>query len=250
MAAGKNLWQVARAAESAYTARLRQVARQIDHMIRGLSHDDEDEVLKPSVQEEILQSLRAYSKIITPWARSVAKYMLADVGRRNEKVWRQVGRDMGRALDVELRYAPTGMVYQALQASQVELITSLPMEAAQRVHDVAQKGLIDSRRASEVAKDILKTGEVTKARATLIARTEVSRAACNLTQARAMYAGSEGYIWHTAEDEAVRPTHREQDGKYILWNKPPKTDKGLDPYHAGCGPNCRCYPEPIIPVYK
>lgn len=249
MAAKRSPWQVARGAESAYNSRLRQVARQIDHIVRGIAHDA-GEALKPDVQHDILHSLREYARIIRPWARSVARFMVADVARRNERAWFEVGKQMGRALHVEIQQAPTGMLFQALQASQVELITSLPAQAADRVHALTQAGLVDSRRADDVAKAILATGDVTKARATLIARTEVSRTASNLTQARAQYAGSEGYVWHTSEDEAVRPTHRKMDGKYVRWGHPPKTDANLDPYHAGCGPNCRCFPEPIIPVFK
>lgn len=248
MATGRRSpWQVARGAETAYNARLRQVARQIDHIVRGLAPDGEP---TPSAQQDILHSLREYARIIQPWARSVARFMLADVSRRNERAWAEVGKQMGRALRVEIAQAPTGMLFSALQADQVELITSLPLKAAERVHGLTQEALSTSRRAEDIARDILATGDVTKARATLIARTEVSRAASNLTQARAQYAGSEGYTWRTSMDGAVRDTHRKMEGKYVRWGHPPKTDKNLDPYHAGCGPNCRCYPEPIIPMFK
>jgi SPP1 gp7 family putative phage head morphogenesis protein len=200
---------------------------------------------------DITQTLTHYAHTLRPWAKAVARFMLADMARRNEKAWRTLSQDMGRALLVEIQQAPTGMLFSALMDSQVELITSLPLGAAQRVHDlVVNRGLIGSERSTTLAKDILASGQVTASRARLIARTEVSRAQCNLTQARAMFAGSEGYIWRTSRDADVRETHKEQEGKYIRWTHPPKTDKNLDPYHAGCGPNCRCYPEPIVPVFK
>lgn len=192
-------------------------------------------------------ALTKYADLILPWARTVARYMLADVARRNEQQWFANSKEMGRALRAELTQAPTGMILAALQDDQVELITSLPLQASKRVHDLTQQALVDSRRASDIAKDILQTGNVTKARAALIARTEVSRAQSNLTQARAMFAGSQGYIWRTSKDGDVRDTHRAMEGVYVPWNKPPKTDKNLDPYHAGCGPNCRCWAEPVLP---
>lgn len=173
--------------------------------------------------------------------------MLADVSRRNEQQWRAHAKDMGRALWTELQQAPTGMVMQALMDEQVELITSLPKKAAQRVHDLSTQALVDGRRSTDVMADILDTGKVTEARARLIARTEVSRAQCNLTQARAMFAGSEGYVWRTSRDGDVRDTHKVMEGRYVRWDTPPKTDKNLDPYHAGCGPNCRCWAEPVLP---
>ena len=47
------------------------------------------------------------------------------------------------------------------------------------------------------------------------------------------------YIWHTQEDDKVRPWHASRDGKVFDSNKPPK---GGNP---GDAPNCRCWAEPI-----
>jgi uncharacterized protein with gpF-like domain len=190
-------WEVARASESAYNTKLRGIAREIDRIVRGYA--DPDTGLSPKDEILVRQHLERYAEIIRPWARSVARYMLADVNRRNEQQWVAHAKEMGRALLAEIEQAPTGMVMQALMDDQVELITSLPKKAAQRVHDLATQSLIDGRRASDTAAAIFETGKVTEARARLIARTEVSRAQCNLTQARAMFAGSEGYVWRTSQ---------------------------------------------------
>lgn len=235
-------WLQARRAESSYQTRLLGVARQIEAIIKGFS-----EAGKPKDPNKIIEALFDYADLITPWARSVASYMIADVGRRNTKAWKEIGEEMGKALKAELEQAPTGRIYGALMQEQVDLITSLPREAAQRVHRLTQQALIESTRAEDIAKEIMRTGEVTKNRAKLIARTEVARTASNLTEARALFAGSEGYIWRTSGDGDVRDTHKHMNGKYVRWDSPPKTDKNLAPYHAGQGPNCRCYPEPILP---
>jgi SPP1 gp7 family putative phage head morphogenesis protein len=221
------------------------VARAVGDIIKG--YVNPLDVLSMTDLGHVHTALAKYADLIEPWARTVARYMLADVARRNEKQWRENSKEMGRALRAELQQAPTGMIMSALQDEQVELITSLPLNASKRVHELTQQALVDSRRASDIAKDVLQTGKVTEARARLIARTEVSRAQSNLTQARAMFAGSQGYIWRTSKDGDVRDTHRAMEGKYVPWNKPPKTDKNLDPYHAGCGPNCRCWAEPVLP---
>lgn len=236
---------MARAAEIAYNTRLRGLAKAIDHIIRGYVFLTSE--VTPGDLIKLYAALDKYQTVIAPWARSVANYMLADVNRRNLRMWDENSKEMGKAMRAELQQAPTGMLLHALQDEQVELITSLPKVASQRVHALTEQALIDSRRASDVAKDILQTGNVTKARATLIARTEVSRAQCNLTQARAMFAGSEEYIWRSSKDFDVRPTHQKMEGKVVRWDTPVKTDMNLDPYHAGCGPNCRCWAEPILP---
>lgn len=235
-------WLQARNAELHYNSRLRAVAKQVGAIVKGLA--PKGLVGDPT---PIMTALNAYADLIEPWARSVASYMLADVGRRNSKAWKELGEDMGKALRAELEQAPTGRIYGALMDEQVTLITSLPREAAQRVHRLTRQGLIESTRAADIAKEIMRTEEVTINRAKLIARTEVARTASNLTEARALFAGSEGYVWRTSGDGDVRDTHRHMDGKYVRWDSPPKTDKNLDPYHAGQGPNCRCYPEPVLP---
>lgn len=192
-------------------------------------------------------TLRHYADLIGPWAETVARYMVADVARRNANAWKAHAEDMGRALSTELTMAPTGGIYSALMQEQVGLIKSLPLDAANRVHKLSTLNLVSGQRSDVIAKDILETGRITANRAKLIARTEVARSASNLTRARAQYVGSEGYIWRTSRDGDVRPTHRAQEAKFIRWDNPPKTDKGLAPYHAGCGPNCRCFPEPVFP---
>ena len=224
---------MARTAESSYNSRLRQVAKQIDVIVKGLSPDGFADT------DNILKALRWYAELLKPWATSVASYMVADVARRNERAWRQSGNDISKAIQSEILYAPTGHLFTGLMNDQVELITSLPLDAAKRVHEITTEAMSTTGiRAEAISKKILATGEVTAARARLIARTEVARTASSFTQARARFAGSLGYIWRTSKDADVRPTHQAMNGIYVDWDKPPKTDKGLDPYHAGCGPNC------------
>lgn len=243
----RSRWEQARVAERSYSQRLISVAKQVEQIIGGFAPDGS---LDSEQEPYVRHALERYSEQLTPWARSAARFMLADVERRNLATWKQVSKEMGRSLRAEILQAPTGMVFQALMDEQVALIKSLPLKAARRVHNIVLEGLVDSRRAEEIAESILESGKVTKSRAITIARTEVSRAAASFTQARAMYAGSEGYIWRTSNDEAVRKTHRKQNGKFFRWDDPPKTDESLDPYHAGCGPNCRCYPDPVLPDFN
>lgn len=213
-------------------------------IIKGFSPDGSLSSITP-----LIAALDRYAEIIEPWAATVANYMLADVSRRNEKAWREHGNDMGRELRREIAQTPIGGAYRGLLAEQVTLIKSLPLDASKRVHRMVQEGMLTSTRSTTMAKEILETSSIPLWRAKLIARTEVSRASVTLTQVRAEAIGSEGYIWRTVGDSDVRPEHQKMEGKYILWAKPPKTDKSLDPYHAGCGPNCRCYPEPVLPEY-
>lgn len=240
-AASRLKWQASRKAESRYGVMLRKLASTIATMVDGHPKDT------PSDLVALEQLLVRYAASLDKWAEAVAARMLAEVDLKDSRTWEQHARQMGYALRRELKNAPTGQVLQALQQEQVRLIKSLPLEAAQRVHDLSEELLSTGQRWGTIVEKVHELGGITRSRAVLIARTETSRAASNLTQARAQFIGSEGYIWRTSADGDVRPSHRRMNGKFVRWDSPPKTDKGLDPYHAGCGPNCRCYAEPVIP---
>ncbi len=210
-------------------------------IVKGLQPDGTVESSRP-----VVRALEAYADLLEPWARSVGNYMVHDVSRRDLKTWRVRSKEIGGLLREELK-APLSRAFVAnLLQEQVELITSLPKRAAQRVHHLTTEALVTGERASSVAQKILETGKVTESSAMLIARTEVSRTASKLMEARAVAAGSEGYIWRTSEDGDVRKSHAEMDGTYVRWDTVPQLSDGTRT-HAGCTYNCRCYPEPILP---
>lgn len=188
----------------------------------------------------------SYAELLEPWAAAVGGQMLRDVSRRNEQAWKIAGEDIGRNLQREILFAPTGQLMQSLLHEQVVLIQSIPREAGQRVHRLTSEGITTGTRAREIAKEILRTEEVTASRATLIARTEVARTSSLLTQSRAQFAGSVGYLWRTSHDFDVRESHAEMEGVYVRWDSPPHLSDGTTT-HAGQIYNCRCYPEPVLP---
>jgi len=51
------------------------------------------------------------------------------------------------------------------------------------------------------------------------------------------------YIWRTVGDEKVRGSHAARNGKVFQWAKPPEGG------HPGEDHNCRCWAEPVAPIY-
>ena len=229
-----------RKVERGYVDRLRQLARHIDNLVRGV-YDPE----QPETARTLESLLRQYAETAAPWAQAVGARMVAEVAARDETTWMEVSRKMGRALRKEIETAPTGAMMRQRLEDQVDLITSIPREAADRVRKLTTEGIVQGTRPAEIAKEIMRTGEVSESRAMLIARTEVSRTATELTRARAEHVGSTHFIWRTAGDSDVRPTHRALNGKVFRWDDPPECDPG---HHALPGAiwNCRCYPEVVI----
>ncbi|TXN34019.1 phage head morphogenesis protein [Methylobacterium sp. WL19] len=226
--------------ENSYGARLRKIARHIGDIVTGF------DLSTPQGAVFIGSALRRYADMLDPWARSVGARMVAEVAAADKLGWRRLSTVMGRALHREIEEAPTGQAMRASMERQVTLIKSLPLDAAERVHRLTVEGISQGRRADEIARDIMATGEVTKSRATLIARTEVSRTATELTKARAEYVGSTEFIWRTAGDGDVRDSHKRLNGKVFRWDAPPECDPGHHALPGGIW-NCRCYPEAVIP---
>ena len=229
--------------ERNYAAQLKQVAR----MVGSIVDNGYDPLMSSSVGR-VESALKLYSDALKDWAKGVASKMLLEVAGADEKAWRERAAMISRAMGIELKSAPTGQLYHQLMEAQVDLITSLPLEAGQRVHKLASQAMLESSRADQLAKEIYRTGEVTESRAMLIARTETSRAASTFTEARAKYAGSTHYIWRTSGDSDVRHDHKELEGKVIAWDSPPIADQRSGTRaHAGALWNCRCWSEVILP---
>lgn len=231
--------------EAWYARQLRKVARQIDELVTGQVRPEQP----PSdYAAQIVDALNRYAPALTGWARSVADRMIRDVDRVDRAAWYARSAEIGRLLDQEIQNAPTGAVYRDIQARQVALITSMPVEAAERVNKMAIEGVIKGQRYDVIAKSIMETGSVTASRANLIARTETARAQANLMQARAQYAGSTQYIWRTVGDSDVRHDHKVLNGTVQRWDDPPIADEASGTRaHPGCIWNCRCWTEIILP---
>ena len=232
--------------ERRYRNALERAADAIDKMIDAWDGSNVDAL----AQDIASQSLR-----IEPWARRTAADMLHGAAMADKRRWQAMSESMSGSMRAMLKKvgnaSPTGAEYNRLLDDQVHLIKSMHTDQAERVHEIVREAHLTSIRANDTARLVrelwLKTGtQAGKAKAQLIARTESSRAASSLTQVRAESIGSKGYIWRTIKDTDVRKSHRDLDGEYIPWGSPPTTDNLTG--HAGCVPNCRCYPEPVLPT--
>lgn len=203
----------------------------------------------PQTVPRINDILKRYAEALTSWAEATALRMLTDVEQVDRAQWAVLSAEMSQEIRREIASAPTGQILRKRLDEQVALIKSIPLNAAQRVHELTLRGLETSTRGEEIRRAILASGDVATSRATLIARTEVARTASLLTQARAEYVGSVAYIWRTSGDTDVRPGHRAMNGKVFRWDDPPEVEENgrVMRHHPGQIWNCRCYPEPIIP---
>ena len=74
-----------------------------------------------------------------------------------------------------------------------------------------------------------------------LTRDQTQKMNAKLNELRQRDLGVTQYIWRTSEDERVRPTHSENNGKTFDWASPPLTTG-----HPGNDVQCRCLSEPIV----
>ena len=189
-----------------------------------------------------------------------------DTGR----TWREAARNSGKgreiyqAMQKELLGGRGARIRELVQEN-AYLISTLPKNIADDVAAYVDREAMKGRRASDIADEIRRMfPEKTRARAELIARTQVSMTQTNLVQARAEDLGLDWYVWRACGgnngDGRTRSSHRHMSGVLIRWSDPPAPEdlfplrrvdgspynNTLGHYHAGCCPNCRCYPEPVV----
>jgi SPP1 gp7 family putative phage head morphogenesis protein len=236
-------FQTARSAEAEFARALRGIAAEVGRLVASFVHGVTIDY--PPLRD----ALDRYADLIRPWAERKAEIIVGQVDAHNRKVWFENSAQLSHGMRRTILSTPVGVQFRELVGLQTALITSIPTKAAARVQKLVQENIVQGGRSTAlvpgIEKEILKSGKVAKSRATMIARTETARAQSVLTEARAKSIGSTGYIWRTVHDADVRPSHKKMEGQYVAWNDPPTLD-GLTG-HAGCLPNCRCYPEPVIP---
>lgn len=203
-------------------------------------------------------------------SEAIALKMVTGLFDDTGRTWREAarnngrGREIYRALQKELQGA-RGERIRALVKENADLISTLPKNIADDVTAYVARETMKGRRASDIAEEIRRRfPKDTKARAQLIARTQVSMTQTNLVQARAEDLGLDWYVWRACGgnqgDGRTRSSHRHMSGVLIRWSDPPAPEdlfplrrvdgspynNTLGHYHAGCCPNCRCYPEPVV----
>jgi SPP1 gp7 family putative phage head morphogenesis protein len=233
-AAGASQFASPRSAERHYAKQLGSVAGRIRTIVDGRGSPEKKQAL-----------LRKYAETLGPWAENAAAAMTSAVDRKNRQTWESHASKISKGLRQQLKQKIDDVTLSEINRRNAKLIKDLPLGAADKIADMATEATVTGTRAEQLAARIAEVGEMAHNRAQIIARTEVSKVSTTLTKARAAMVGSEGYIWRTSRDGDVRDGHAQMEGKFVRWDDPPRVD-GIKA-HAGEAPNCRCYPEPVIP---
>lgn len=255
------LWMPKRRIEVAFRRALLDISKGIVMRV--------GETTEPAIITATLEHLSRSPDFIKI-AESIAMKMVTGLFEDTGRTWREAARNSGRGREIykvlqkELQGA-RGERIRALVKENADLISTLPKNIADDVTAYVARETMKGRRASDIAEEIRRRfPKDTKARAQLIARTQVSMTQTNLVQARAEDLGLDWYVWRACGgnngDGRTRSSHRHMSGVLIRWSDPPAPEdlfplrrvdgspynNTLGHYHAGCCPNCRCYPEPVV----
>lgn len=155
-------------------------------------------------------------------------------------------RDLKRVVGVDLLTADPALELQIGMFAQenVNLITSLLNDTVSKVESKIFQGFRSGQRWEEIAADITRFvdpdvgPQVNRAR--FIARDQISKLNGQLTQTRQRSLGISRYVWATSNDERVRDSHQELEGKIFSWDDPPSVG------HPGEDFQCRCTAIPYL----
>lgn len=125
-------------------------------------------------------------------------------------------------------------------AANVKLIKSIPEKYADQLEATILNGLQEGKRVEDIEKDLVKIGEMTDKRAKIIARDQLGKINGRFSQIRQQKLGITHYYWSTSQDERVRHTHKQRDGRLYAWADAPEDG------HPGIPILCRCVPIPYL----
>lgn len=133
-----------------------------------------------------------------------------------------------------------GALQQGFIKTNTKLIKDISAKGFQDIDGILSRGLAKGDRHDTIAKEIVERLEVTKKRAKLIARDQVSKFNAQLTRQRHLANGITHSIWKTVGDERVRPEHEAREGQKF------SNTTGIEGEFPGEPINCRCFAEPVI----
>ncbi len=238
-----------------YVARIREIVREqligeLDPLLR-LAGKRTDAWLDVGAWDERLEEIIASieSQIEAEFgtsSRAIVEQLANDVDEDNI---RQIRKQLRGVLGVDIFLADVGLeaLTRGWVRENVRLIKSIETESLREVEGIVARSVRAGIRANEIADQVEARFGVTRSRANLIGRDQISKWNGTLTQQRQEESGITSYIWRTSRDERVRPMHAALEGTEHKWTEPPVTNSKGDRNHPGGDYQCRCTAEPVIP---
>ena len=202
----------------------------------------------PYSVEAFIRSAKGKLGNLDEWTkRMVGLAVEANRDSVDDRLAREIKRAIG--VDVDHLLHANGPLLQAMREAtkdNVALIKSIPEKYFGRVTETLTAGWTGGVRWESLVDQIERDGDITENRAKLIARDQTSKMNSSFNQERQQQVGIEKFEWSTSEDERVRESHAELDGKIFSWDDPPIVDDEVAT--PGSPILCRCVAIPFIDI--
>lgn len=171
-----------------------------------------------------------------------------------DRVTRDVNAQVSKYYSTIFRTNPPrgGQLAQTVAAfrqTNIDLVSKLGEDQVADLTSILEDANAQGLRHEEIAgllEDRIGVGE---SRAKLIARDQTLKYNSSVHVAQAEAAGLTEFVWSTSHDGAVRPMHRELDGKRFRYDDPPVTNDEGETNLPGEDYQCRCQAIPVIPLF-
>ncbi len=175
-------------------------------------------------------------------------WLLTDLAKQIESVTQKDFQEqVASGLEIPFLLTPNSEQLRSLFVQEnLRLIRSLPQNAADQLEQLIFMALRQGTSVRELERSTQEKLAITKQRAQLIARDQVSKYSGDLTRHNQTSVGITHYRWETSRDERVRSEHRALNGKIFAWAQPPISTKSGGRFHPRQGINCRCDAIPLI----
>ncbi|MEI6805584.1 MAG: phage minor head protein [Myxococcaceae bacterium] len=213
--------------------------RLLNGLLEQLTHDTNWYSQDPRVLEDKIAQLLGSTRVA---------WVLGDIAKKIEGITQEdFQKQLAPVLGVTALAIPSANELRKLFVQQnLKLIKSLSENHLNQVEQIVLTGLRQGSHVRDLERIIKNQLGVTKQKAQLIARDQVSKYSGDLTKHNQTYAGIKQYRWETSRDERVREEHRVLDGQVFDWDKPPVSDKSGGRYHPRQGYRCRCDAIPVV----
>ena len=213
--------------------------RLLNGLLEQLTHNSNWYSQDPRVLEDKIAQLFGSTRVA---------WVLGDIAKKVESITQEdFQKQLAPVLGVTAMAIPTANELRKLFVNQnMKLIKSLSENHVNQVEQIVLTGLRQGSHVRDLERSIKNQLGVTKQRAQLIARDQVSKYSGDLTKHNQTYAGIKQYRWETSRDERVRQEHRVLDGQVFDWDNPPVSDRSGGRYHPRQGYRCRCDAIPIV----
>jgi SPP1 gp7 family putative phage head morphogenesis protein len=150
-----------------------------------------------------------------------------------------------RVIGIKPEQFTTGHSVDGWRERNVRLVTQMTDEQLDRIAQTLDK--FDGLNPFDLADELQKEFDFTRARSELIARDQVLKLNGDLTAEAHRQAGIEEYTWSTSKDQSVRDRHADLEGTRQRWDDPPVMNDQGETGHPGDDYECRCVPIPYLP---